>query len=390
MRHESPQSNEWPDAAQATSARGALPLAPLTPLAIVQRHDRERRQRLVRLMTLGVGSLTLILLPSVFIPTLDSVSLVALLIVLLGSSVAYILNRYQNVGLAGYFLLGGGTLGIAWVITARALAQGVTTTDLRLYDLFVLPIVLSGVISNRRMPILLGSLTGAFTLLSLLYLPHATDLQLYWEGRDPQTLGSVYDVIAIPLVIQGLTAAAAWLGADSVRRSLLSATRADELTLANERILAQAHELEWRQRHLRDGIIHLQRVQAAFARGNYDTRAQLTERELQPLAVSLNQLLMQMQRLLREQGQRSRIETAATELAQALRRLRAGGGYASPAYTGTAFDEVLLEVVTAYQQGLLITPQRAAPYTASSISYPPLSDTLAPYGEEQAPGTPRS
>lgn len=359
----------------------------MTPLAIVQGYDRIRRQRLVRLMTLGVAGLSLILLPSVFFPSLDGVSLGALLIVLLGSSVAYLLNRFQQVGVAGYFLLGGGTVGVAWVITVRALQQGLTTTDLRLYDFFVLPIVLSGVIANRRMPIVLGCLTGVYTLLTLLFLPHATDLQRYWEGRDPQTLGSVYAVIAIPLVIQGLTAAAAWLGADSVRRSLLSATRADELMLANERILYQTHEMEWRQRQLHDGIIHLQQVHTAFARGNYDTRAHLNERDLQPLAISLNQLLMQMQRLLREQGQRSRIETAAGELVYALRHLRAGGGYVSPAYTGTAFDEVLLELVTAYQQGLLSAPPATSPRSSPGASSTSPSGALPWWGEQHAPGT---
>lgn len=194
-------------------------------------------------------------------------------------------------------------------------------------------------------------------------------------------------MIAIPLVIQGLTAAAAWLGADSVRRSLLSATRADELTLANERIVSQARELERRDRQLRDGMAHLQQVHTAFARGNYDTRAHLNDRELQPLAVSLNQLLMQMQRLLREQGQRSRIEMAAGELVYALRRLRAGGGYVSPAYTGTAFDEVLLELVTAHQQGLLTAPPTTSP--RSYPGTPPSSPSGAlPWWEEQhAPGT---
>ncbi|HLY32546.1 MAG TPA: hypothetical protein VKQ36_16095 [Ktedonobacterales bacterium] len=373
----------------ATTPDGFAP--PLAPLDIVKSHDRARRARLVRLMALGVGGISLVLLPSVFIPTLDSISLVALLIVLLGAAASYFANRFQRVGEAGYLLLGGGTLGIAWVITARGLNPGLTTTDLRLYDFFILPIVLSGVISNRRMPILLGGVTGSFTVFSLLFLRHAADLQLYWEGRDPQTLGSVYDVIAIPLVIQGLTAVAAWLGADSVRRSLLSATKADELTLANERILAQAYELESHQRLLREGILHLQRVHTAFARGNFEARAQLAPSELQPLALSLNYLLTHMQRLLREQGQRSRIEMASHELAIALRRLRAGAPYAPPPYTGTSFDEVLLELVTAYQQGMLAGAANPA-NAARNSQYPNSPSSHYPSGAPHYPGaaTPQS
>src|SRR5271165_7390685 len=175
----------------------------LSALEIVKGHDRVRRQRLVTIMALGVAGLSLVLLPSVFVPTFDGVSCVALLIALVGSASAYLANRWQQVGVAGSLLLGGGTLGIAWVITARALQQGLTTTDLRLYDFFVLPIVISGVVATRRAPILLGVIICCFTFVSLLVLPHTAELQLYWEGRDPQTLGSLYDVLAIPIVIQG-------------------------------------------------------------------------------------------------------------------------------------------------------------------------------------------
>lgn len=324
----------------------------LTAQDIVRSHDRSRRQRLVSILALGVASLSLVLLPSVFLPTFDGISCVALLIALVGSASAYLANRWQRVSEAGLLLLGGGTLGIAWVIAARAIQQGLTTTDLRLFDFFVLPIVISGVVSGRRTPIVLGAITCGFTAFSLLLLPHSADLQLYWDGRDPQTLGSVYDVIAIPLVIQGLTAVCAWLGADGVRRSLLSATRADELALANAQISKQAVELERQQRQLRDGIAHMQTVHTAFARGNFGVRAEIRDLQLQPLALSLNVLLAHMERMLREQGQRMRIEISAHELATALRYMRSGAPYTPPPYTGTAFDEVLLELLASYQEGL--------------------------------------
>src|SRR5579863_8148525 len=106
MRNDVAPSSQNRPGAERQTAPAFRSVAPLTPLAIVQGYDRIRRQRLVRMMTLGVAGLSLILLPSVFFPTLDGVSLGALLIVLLGSSAAYLLNRYQQVGIAGYFLLG--------------------------------------------------------------------------------------------------------------------------------------------------------------------------------------------------------------------------------------------------------------------------------------------
>ena len=343
----------------------------VTPWDVVRGYDRARRQRLVRLITLGVGGVAAVLLPSAFIPTLDSVSVVALVIVIAGSFSGYVANRLDHVSIAGYLVLAGGSIAIAWLIAARGVQQGLTSTDLRLYDFFVLPIIISGVIANRRAPIVLGTLIVAFTAASLILLPHTASLQLYWDGRDPQTLGSSYDVVAIPVVIQALSAVVAWLGSDSVRRSLLSATRADELALANERIRVQARELELHQRHLEDGILHLQGVLNTFARGNFDARAQLSESALQSLTVSLNMFLTQMQRLLREQDQRARIEYAAHELTLALRRARSGFGYEPPQYTGTSFDEVLLEIVTWLQRS----------GGAPSFSAP----SSAPSGPSQAP-----
>ena len=355
-----------------------------TPWDVVRGYDRARRQRLVRLITLGVGGVAAVLLPSAFIPTLDTVSVVALVIVIVGSFSGYVVNRLDHVSIAGYLELAGGSIAIAWLIAARGVQQGLTPTDLRLYDFFVLPIVISGVIANRRTPIVLGTLIVAFTAASLILLPHTASLQLYWDGRDPQTLGSSYDVVAIPVVIQALSAVVGWLGSDSVRRSLLSATRADELALANERIRVQARELELHQRHLEDGILHLQGVLNTFARGNFDARAQLSESELQSLTVSLNMFLTQMQRLLREQDQRARIEYAAHELALALRRARSGFGYEPPQYTGTSFDEVLLEIVTWLQRSGAAPPFSApssAPSAPSQTPYPPSS----PSGFHQPP-----
>ena len=88
----------------------------------------------------------------------------------------------------------------------------------------------------------------------------------------------------------------------------------------------------------------------------WNARARLADDEMQPLAMSLNMLLGQMQRLQREQEQRARIEQAAHELAITLRRTRIGGPYVPPQYTGTIFDVVLLELVTWYQRGGMSGP----------------------------------
>ncbi|MBF6590058.1 MAG: hypothetical protein IVW57_05930, partial [Ktedonobacterales bacterium] len=211
------------------AAPGRVAASP-SALEVVRAHDRRRRGRLVRIVTLGVLVPVVLLIPSALVPSFDIVSLVALLIGLVGTVIAYFLNRFQLMGAAGYVLLGGIVLGIAWDIVGKAHSQtGVDLGDLRLYDLFAIPILLSGVLLSRRGPFIVAGLTVAYTAISLVILPKTPPLQQYWDGVYHFSLGSSYDVVAIAVLIQGLTAVVAWLGADSVRRALLEASRADEL-----------------------------------------------------------------------------------------------------------------------------------------------------------------
>jgi hypothetical protein len=275
----------------------------------------------------------------------DVGSLIVLAVALVGTSVAYALNQRGAVVAGGFALLGGLVLAMALEMVVKAHTQaGVDLGDLRLYDLFVLPIMLSGVLISRRGPVIIGSVCIVFTTASLLLLPHTPALQLYWDAKYTRVLGSAYDVVAIAVLLQALTAVASWLGADSVRRALLDASRAQELALATQRIQEQAQIAEHQRHRLRAGIAHLQQVHAAIARGQWDVRARVEEGELLPVAMSLNLLLDRLSRLTREQDQRTRLEHGALELTSALRRVRAGEPYAPPPYSGTSLDGALVEL----------------------------------------------
>ncbi len=325
----------------------ARPLAASpSPLQVMYGYEGRRRHRLLRIITLGVMVPVALLIPAALIPTLDEVTLIAVIIALVGALLAFALNQAGRISTGGFALMAGLAGAVAWEIVAKARVQhGVDLSDLRLYDFFILPIIVSAVLIGRRGPLIFGSAAVLFTFISLLLLPHTPELQQYWLGHYKDAVfGSFYDVIAVPLVIQVLAATAAWLGADSVRRALLDASRADDLAAANDQIQAQAHSLEVQGYRLQQGIAQLQAVHAAVARGQWDVRANITEGELLPVALSLNLLLDRLSRLTREADQRGRIDAAAHELAIALRRLRAGEPYDPPNYTGTPFDEVLVEL----------------------------------------------
>jgi hypothetical protein len=334
---------------------------PPSPRQVVRRLERTRRSRLVRIVAVGVIVPTLLLLPSAVFPHLDSATLAALVLAIGGAGLAFGLNRLGLVTAASYILLGGMAAAIALAIVSKPLYQpGLDLNDLRLYELFVLPILLSGVLAGRRGPMFTVVLTLAFTVASLVLLKKTPELQAYWDARYPDAPGSFYDVLALPVAIQLLTATAAWLGADSVGKALLGASRADALAAANERITAQASEMEMHRRRLQDGIVHMQHVHAAFAGGQYDARARIIEGELLPLGMSLNHLLDRLQRFSREQDQRNRMEQGIHELAVALRSLRGGKPYVSPNYTGTVVDEVLVELATMRLNASALAPGQNA------------------------------
>jgi len=327
--------------------RGPPPIlaAQPTPLEVVRSLEMRRRARLVGIVTIGVTIPILVLIPSTFFPSFDEASFVALVAALIGSVAAYFLNRWGLVTAASMTLVGGIALAIAFVLVGKTINQhGIDLNDLRIFDLFLIPIVLSGVLAGRRGPLILTALTSTFTVVALLAFPKTPTLQSYWDGTYQYVLGSAYDVLAIAFFAQWLAAAAAWLGADSVRRALLDASRADELAAANERVTAQAQQIESQQQRLREGILQIQAVHSAIARGQWNARARVQESELLPLAMSLNLLLDRLTGLTREQEQRQRMDRAATELAAALRRTRAGEPYTPPDYTGTPLDEVLVEL----------------------------------------------
>jgi hypothetical protein len=378
---------------------GAPPEAiPTTLWEVLREHEMERRRRLVRILTLGIMIPAVLLIPSSLFPKFIPGSLVALSIVLAGTVVAYVLNRLSYVSVAGYALIAGVAAALAWQVVSKVLLQhGVDAVDLRYYDLLVLPIMLSAVVVGRRGPIIVAACVSAFTLVSLLVLPLTPTLQQYWNDAYPYSLGSVYDVIALPVLFQWVAGVVAWLGADSIRRALGVAARADEVAAANARIVAQAREIEAQRQRLQEGMAQIQQVHAAIARGHWDARVRVEQGELLPMAMSLNLLLDRLTRLTREQSQRTQLEAAAHELALALRQWRAGAPYTPPNYTGTPFDEVLLEfnALRAAQAATrstsgppLLLPSEPAPTSQPSpptLSTPPgFGDSAAPFGYPSA------
>src|SRR5258706_285089 len=206
-------------------------------------------------------------------------------------------------------------------------------------------------------------------------------------------LGSLLSLlIVLAVLLQWVAAVIGWIGADSIRRALAIAARVDEVGAANARISAQAREIEVQRLRLQEGITRIQQVAAAIARGNLDARVRVDQAELLPMATSLNLLLDRLTRLTREQSDRAQIEAAAHELAMAMRQMRAGIPVGTLNYTGTAFDEVLIEFAALRSlqtaRPSLAPPSRPTPPPGTQPREPRNANSWPPLHQSEANGQP--
>src|SRR5258708_32596586 len=96
-----------------------------------------RRPRLLRIITLGVMVPVALLIPAALIPTLDEVTLIAVIIALVGALLAFALNQAGRISTGGFALVAGLARAVAWEIVAKARGQPrLDLSDLRLYHFF--------------------------------------------------------------------------------------------------------------------------------------------------------------------------------------------------------------------------------------------------------------
>ena len=226
-----------------------------TPPEILRQQEKTRRKPLVRLIALCVVVASILLIPAGLIPMVDGVTLVAVGITLAGALVAYGLNQAGYVRGAGFVILASIALGIAGEIVAKAHVQhGIDLSDLRLFDLFAVVIVLSGVLIGRGGPLVIGAATiGFYRGGSSDFASHPTSAGLL-ERRISLCLPRLFlNVVAVALIIQGLATAVTWLGARSEEVALRDALHASVLEEAYQQIQLQARSLDQQRSRMHKG-----------------------------------------------------------------------------------------------------------------------------------------
>lgn len=361
-------------------ARNMASTLPLQPSEITieptQIADHVRRQANVRLVSVGSVVIILLVMPATLFPRLDTVGLLAFMLLLVFAAAAIVLNARGAVHLAALVLLTGLLLAILGAITASAyLRHGLDLSETRLLDLFALPIVLSTMTRPRRAPLVVATITSIFTIVALSVFPRTPMLTSYYLERYPDAAGSVWDVYAFALGLQWGAALLSYGAAISVQASLHYAARADALYEAHEQIAAQAEEIARRDQQLTDGMQRIQETYSSVVRGQWTARVQAPDNEMLPLALIFNRLLDRNTRLLQTQAEHSHLLAALHAATATVRNHRENYTTYLTRFTGTALDE-LVEVLHESS-----TPRSGSPRPSTPSSSAPLAEgTSARHG----------
>lgn len=258
-----------------------------------------------------------------------------IIVFLVLSLIALFLNRAAQVTLSAIFYILA--IDVTLAILMITLPTGIRNSNIPDFDFFIIPILIGGVVLPRYLVPLLAAvhiclIIGLFTL-----LPH--DPLLTQEIIVNQK-GFAYSELSDALIIQLVGAMVAWLGAWSVDRALLRASRAEDLAEAHRRINEQARQIVDQKDRLDYGINILKDAHARFANGDYRARAKLQDNELTSLAFSFNLMAERLNRITQIAQEHARLEQGLRQLLEIQNTVIHGGAVKVSRPTGTLADHL--------------------------------------------------
>jgi hypothetical protein len=244
------------------------------------------------------------------------------------------LNRLGQTTLAA----AGYVLSVTIAISILVLSAGkVTNVSVPDYDLYMIPTLIASLILSRRyLPVVV---IAQIAIILGIYLTLPKDDVLMSElvkYRD----GSIYSGIFDAILLQISSGIVGYLGASSMERALIRASRAEELAEARSYIDEQNRLITQQKQRLEQGIAVLKETQSRVANGDYSARAQLQDNELFPLAISFNLLVERLAKLGNMEQDYRRLWQAVQVTLEARNQL--AYGKRQHTQTGTQLDQVIV------------------------------------------------
>ncbi len=299
--------------------------------------ERLRRSRLLSAMLAVALVVALALLPKGFIPVRDYGTLGGIAIVLLVVVICIPFNHFGKVNAAGAIFCVGVALAIAWSLLETP--NGLGLQDLPTFDLFALPIVISGILLPRYAPFLFWLGCAAFIIGDMYFEPHQANLAAYISEVG------LYATVIIPLTLTFVIAVVSWLGAGSVERAIIEADRTADLERAYRLIADQKQRLE-------SAVAMIQSVHSRVANGDFSARATVGSGELMGLGVSLNLMLDRISRMRGAESALNAVEQGGRTLAQYAWELGAGRLQSAPPQTGAPLTDAIAAALDQMRRAL--------------------------------------
>ncbi|HEX2348146.1 MAG TPA: hypothetical protein VHI51_06895 [Ktedonobacterales bacterium] len=339
--------------------RGALSQPSRLQLSgLIEDRIRGRRVRdgqrawLVNTVVLAQALITLMVVPGYLFPTPNLPILLTLGVALVFYLAAFIFNRLRHeVRVAVYMLIGGGALATAAQVFVAALLTHDATHTAQSALLF-LPIVLeSGLFLAPELTLYVASATAVVIASAIL-------LALALNNDTSNQLSEAYLVMVYSLGLDTFIGYLAWRLAQFIYETVKNAQADEDLRFAQARLSAAERQMNDQRRQLTQDVASIQLAVSSALAHEYDTRIDIVEGDLAPLAASLNLLVQQLRSTNDLERRVQNMEQQAVVMAEMAGHLATGDAPASSFESPT--DSALYSVRAALSQAHTLNTRRLA------------------------------
>ncbi len=290
----------------------------------VTARDRQRVW-LVNTVVLAQALITLALIPAFIIPTISEPMLATLGAALVVYAATFILNRTPGkLSPAVYTLvIGGGLVTTAQIFLSATLTYSGTHTAQA--ALFFLPVIIeAGLFLTPELTLIVAAVSATLTASAIL-------LALSLAGNSATELGGAYLVVVYALGLEALVGYMSWQLATFIYEKIEMSQTVEDLRFAQARLEALQRQMTEYRRQLQREAGQIQAAVSGMMSHEYDTRVEIEDGELAPLAASLNLLFERLRSTNELERKVQRMEAEVAPLVDIAGRLADAGAPAQPA-----------------------------------------------------------
>ena len=262
-------------------------------------------------------------------------------------TIAMALNRLRGVNVAGILVVLCFTA--SPTVNIVTTPGGLNTGALPIFGLLVLPLMCAVSFLPPWWVFVVAAGNCLFTVSVLTFMPSSGELHEILKVAFP-------GVVTPILLSQGIVSIVAFLWVRGARLALLRADRAEEIAKLEALEIQRQEEQLALSKQIEEGIQQIiTTMGTVVAHNNFSIRVPLSQENiLWRASKSINNLLSRLQGLKQSQEELKRTHAIAAEVAQSIRE---GRPLPLRSWTGTAFDQVILE----YNNLLRTLPRETPP-----------------------------